>query len=83
MVKGGAGHGCGHNLLGVGTLGAAMAVRQYLLENQLPSTVIFFGCPGEEGGSGKTFMARMARAGVLMTSIAHLPGTPVQLMVQI
>ena len=58
VVKGGAGHGCGHNLLGVGTLGAAMAVRQYLLENQLPGTVIFFGCPGEEGGSGKTFMAR-------------------------
>ena len=58
VVKGGAGHGCGHNLLGVGTLGAAMAVRQYLLENQLPGTVIFFGCPGEEGGSGKTFMVR-------------------------
>lgn len=56
VVKGGAGHSCGHNLLGVGTLGAAMAVN--LLENQLPGTVIFFGCPGEEGGSGKTFMAR-------------------------
>ncbi|MBQ3478073.1 MAG: amidohydrolase [Clostridia bacterium] len=52
------GHGCGHNLLGVGSLGAALAVKRYLTENKLPGTVIYFGCPAEEGGSGKGFMAR-------------------------
>ena len=52
------GHGCGHNLLGVGSLGAALAVKRYLEENRLPGTVIYFGCPAEEGGSGKGFMAR-------------------------
>lgn len=52
------GHGCGHNLLGVGSLAAALAVKRYLEENHLPGTVKFFGCPAEEGGSGKCFMAR-------------------------
>ncbi|MEX5652368.1 M20 family metallopeptidase [Staphylococcus cohnii species complex 1658] len=54
----GNGHGCGHNLLGVGSLGAAIATKSYLEENNLPGTVVYLGCPGEEGGSGKTFMAR-------------------------
>ena len=58
VVPGGAGHGCGHNLLGVGSLAAAIAVKQYLQETGMPGTVKFFGCPAEEGGSGKGFMAR-------------------------
>ena len=52
------GHGCGHNLLGTGALGAALAVKRYLEERGAPGTVVYFGCPGEEGGSGKGFMAR-------------------------
>jgi aminobenzoyl-glutamate utilization protein B len=54
----GNGHGCGHNLLGVGSLGAALAVKEYLAANKIPGTIKLFGCPGEEGGSGKAFMAR-------------------------
>ena len=52
------GQGCGHNLLGVGALGAAIAVKRYLEESGAPGRVVYFGCPGEEGGSGKAFMAR-------------------------
>ncbi|WMJ82774.1 M20 family metallopeptidase [Oscillospiraceae bacterium LTW-04] len=52
------GHGCGHNLLGAGSLAAAVAIREYLKENNCSGTVVYFGCPGEEGGSGKAFMAR-------------------------
>ena len=58
LVPGGCGHGCGHNLLGAGSLAAAAAVKAYLEKTGRPGTVIFFGCPGEEGGSGKAFMAR-------------------------
>ena len=58
LVPGGSGHGCGHNLLGVGSLGAALAVRDYLRDSGLPGTVKYFGCPGEEHGCGKTYMAR-------------------------
>ncbi|MBQ7768887.1 MAG: amidohydrolase [Oscillospiraceae bacterium] len=53
-----AGHGCGHNLLGTGSLGAAIGVKAWLEKTGKPGTVIYFGCPGEEGGSGKAFMAR-------------------------
>lgn len=52
------GHGCGHNLLGAGSLGAALAVKRFLERGDRPGTVIYFGCPAEEGGSGKAFMAR-------------------------
>jgi aminobenzoyl-glutamate utilization protein B len=52
------GHGCGHNLLGTGAFAAACAMKSYMEANHLPGTVKFFGCPGEEGGSGKTFMVR-------------------------
>lgn len=51
------GHGCGHNLLGVGALAAALGLKAYL-EAGHSGTVKFFGCPAEEGGSGKGFMAR-------------------------
>lgn len=58
LVEAGNGHGCGHNLLGVGSLAAALVVKAYLEETKIPGTVIYYGCPGEEGGSGKAFMAR-------------------------
>ncbi|MEG1633409.1 MAG: M20 family metallopeptidase [Oscillospiraceae bacterium] len=58
LVPGGEGHGCGHNLLGAGSLAAAFAVMSWLKTSGKPGTVVFYGCPGEEGGSGKAFMAR-------------------------
>lgn len=58
IEEGGSGHGCGHHMLGTSAMAAAIAARDYLVENNLEGTIQFFGCPGEEGGSGKTFMAR-------------------------
>lgn len=58
IVEGAYGHGCGHNCLGAGAAGAALAFKDYLKENGLPGTVRFYGCPGEEYGSGKIYMAR-------------------------
>lgn len=52
------GHGCGHNLLGVGVIGAALALKDYLDDHPNAGTVVVLGCPAEEGGSGKTYMAR-------------------------
>ncbi|MDF3939230.1 M20 family metallopeptidase [Achromobacter denitrificans] len=54
----GNGHGCGHHLLGTAAHFAAVAVKEFLGANGLPGTIRFYGCPAEEGGSGKTFMAR-------------------------
>lgn len=58
VVEGGKGHGCGHNLLGGAALAAAVAVKDYLAKHNLPGTVRYYGCPGEESGSGKAYMAR-------------------------
>ena len=58
IEENGNGHGCGHNLLGVGALMGAVGYKHYLESEGKSGTVIYFGCPAEEGGSGKTFMAR-------------------------
>lgn len=57
LTAGANGHGCGHNLLGVAALAGAVAVKKWLQQHG-GGTVRFYGCPGEEGGSGKTFMVR-------------------------
>ena len=69
------GHGCGHNLLGVGSLAAAFAVKDYLKETGASGTVVYFGCPGEEGGSGKAFMAREGVFDCLDAAITWHPGS--------
>ncbi|WP_235857801.1 M20 family metallopeptidase [Marimonas lutisalis] len=58
VKAGGAGHGCGHNLLGSAALAAAAAVKDFLAESGLPGRVRYYGCPAEEGGAAKTFMVR-------------------------
>lgn len=58
LTPGGCGHGCGHNLLGAGALAAALGVKAYLESTGTPGTVTLYGCPGEEGGAAKAFMAR-------------------------
>ncbi|SEQ81670.1 M20 family metallopeptidase [Piscibacillus halophilus] len=58
IVKGGNGHGCGHNLLGTGSFAAAIAVKDYMEKHGIEGTVKYFGCPAEEFGDGKAFMAK-------------------------
>jgi aminobenzoyl-glutamate utilization protein B len=45
-------------VIGTASLGAAIAIKRFLETQTCSGTVILFGCPGEEGGSGKAFMAR-------------------------
>lgn len=71
----GSGHGCGHNLLGAGALGAAIAVKNAIAAGKLKGTVIFYGCPGEEGCAGKTFMARDGLFRDLDAAITWHPGS--------
>ncbi len=52
------GHGCGHCALGAGAVGAAIIVKEWLEATGTTGTVKFFGCPAEENGFGKGFMAR-------------------------
>ena len=56
--KGAAGHGCGHNMYGTASLGAAVAIKNLIADGKLKGTVKFFGTPAEEKFFGKLWMAR-------------------------
>ena len=58
LKEGAPGHGCGHNLLGVGGLGAALAVKELIEHGKIKGTVRFYGTPAEETVGGKVYMAR-------------------------
>jgi len=57
-IKGGAGHGCGHNLFGTASLGAAIAIKELIEKGEISGTVIFFGTPAEETIFAKVWMVR-------------------------
>lgn len=58
LKAGNPGHGCGHNLFGVGSLGAAIAIKDLLQQNKIKGTLRFYGTPAEEAIGGKVYMAR-------------------------
>lgn len=53
-----AGHACGHHLFGTASTAAAIAVKEWMEANKTKGTIRFYGCPAEEGGSGKVYMVR-------------------------
>ena len=58
LKKEGNGHGCGHNLFGAGSLGAALALKEIMQKHSIQGTIKLFGCPAEEDVGGKLYMAR-------------------------
>ncbi len=52
------GHGCGHHLFGTGSVAAGIAIQKLIAAGKIKGTVKVFGCPAEEGGSGKVYMVR-------------------------
>ena len=52
------GHACGHHLFGTGSIAAAVAVKNWLIETGATGTIRLYGTPAEEGGSGKVYMVR-------------------------
>ncbi len=53
-----AGHGCGHNLFGTASVAAGIEIKHLIEEKKLSGTIRVYGCPAEEGGSGKVYMVR-------------------------
>lgn len=58
LNAGAAGHGCGHNLFGTGSMGAAVAIKELIAQGKLKGTVRFYGTPAEESVGGKIYMVR-------------------------
>jgi len=53
-----AGHGCGHHLFGTASVAAGIELKKLIAEKKLSGTIRVYGCPAEEGGSGKVYMVR-------------------------
>lgn len=53
-----AGHACGHHLFGTASAAAAIEAKNWLKKSKTQGTIRFYGCPAEEGGSGKVYMVR-------------------------
>ena len=58
LIENGNGHGCNHNLLGVGSLGACLAIKEAIAAGDFQGRIRYYGCPAEEGGIGKAFMVK-------------------------
>ncbi len=74
LVPGGSGHGCGHNMLGAASFAAACGIKRFLERSGLPGTVFFYGCPGEEGGAAKAYLAREGVWRELDAALSWHPG---------
>lgn len=81
LTEGSCGQGCGHHLLGAGALGAALAIKDAIAAGELKGTVVFYGCPGEEGCAGKAFMARDGEFLDLDAALTWHPGDTNEIMV--
>ncbi|MEQ9591007.1 MAG: amidohydrolase [Cyclobacteriaceae bacterium] len=80
--EGGAGQGCGHNLFGVGSLAAAISIKELIEQSKLKGTIKFFGTPAEESGNGKVYMARAGLFNDLDLCFDWHPGTQTQAATQ-
>jgi aminobenzoyl-glutamate utilization protein B len=58
LAEGAPGHGCGHNLFGAASLGAAVAIKEAIAAGKLAGTIRFYGTPAEESVGGKVYMVR-------------------------
>lgn len=75
------GHGCGHSLLGTAAAGAGLLLKDYLESHPGKGMVRVYGCPAEEGGSGKTYMAREGLFQDVDAALTWHPGTQNEVMV--
>jgi aminobenzoyl-glutamate utilization protein B len=74
LEAGSAGHGCGHNLFGAASLGAAIAIKELIASGKLNGTIRFYGTPAEEAVGGKIYMAREGLFNDLDVCLAWHPG---------
>ena len=68
------GHGCGHNLLGSAAVGAALALKNLMAEQQIPGILRVYGCAAEETEGAKIYMARAGLYDDLDAALHWHPG---------
>jgi len=78
LVEGAAGHGCGHNMFGAASLGAAIAIKEQIAAGKIKGTIRFYGTPAEEAVGGKLYMARAGLFSALDAVLAWHPSDRTQ-----
>jgi aminobenzoyl-glutamate utilization protein B len=58
IEEGAPGHGCGHNLLGTGSLAATLAIQKAIEAGDVKGTIRYYGCPAEEVFNTKGYMIK-------------------------
>lgn len=82
LEEGAPGHGCGHNVFGAGSLGAAIAIKEQIENGKLKGTVKFIGTPSEEKFFGKIWMVREGIWDDVDVNISWHPSSKIQADVQ-
>ena len=82
LLEGAAGHGCGHNMFGSGSLGAAIAIKEMIEQGKISGTIKFFGTPSEEKYFGKIWMVEAGLWDDVDVNISWHPGANTEADVQ-
>ena len=82
LTEGAGGHGCGHNLFGTASLGAAIAIKELMEQGKIKGTIKFFGTPAEEKFFGKLWMIRDGLLNDLDVCMAWHPSAKTEASVQ-
>jgi aminobenzoyl-glutamate utilization protein B len=82
LNEGEAGHGCGHNMFGAASLGAAIAIKEQIENGTFTGTVKFLGTPSEEKYFGKIWMVRAGLWDDVDVNISWHPSASIEADVQ-
>jgi aminobenzoyl-glutamate utilization protein B len=78
LVEGAPGHGCGHNMFGTASLGAAIAIKEQIEAGKLQGTVKFLGTPAEEKFFAKVWMVKEGLWDDVDVNVSWHPGSNIE-----
>ncbi len=81
-IEGAPGHGCGHNMFGAASLGAAIAIKEQIEAGKLKGTVKFLGTPAEEKYFAKVWMVKAGLWDDVDVNISWHPSSKIEADVQ-
>lgn len=82
LNEGAAGHGCGHNLFGAASLGAAIAIKELMEAEKIKGTVKFLGTPAEEKYFAKVWMVKAGLWDDVDVNVSWHPSSGIEADVQ-
>ena len=78
LNEGAAGHGCGHNMFGTASLGAAIAIKELMDAGKIKGTIKFLGTPAEEKYFAKVWMVKAGLWDDVDINLSWHPGSTIE-----